>query len=478
MVLFSNISLLWSHTRNRIAAAAIVFSLFFAFFWLHRYPLNASWQIPSIVGHDKSDIKALVDVSQYFIDYPVKSDHFAELGKRVQVFRDWITSQDAGVAVKEEEADVIERTIAATFPFIRKPSDKKDNRPFTTLRQRYTPGSRGIVIPAGKGTFRYACHLVAAIRDIHHSALPIQVFHAGEEDLPKQYRDVITSLGSDVTTVDILTVLADETIELARGGWAIKSFAVLASTFEQVLLLDADAVFLQPPESLFEDAAYLETGTLLFHDRLLWKGGFKERHDWWERELSHKVPSLALNKSLVYNEGYAEEADSGVVAYDKRRLPLLLGLLHVCWQNSVSIRNEVTYKIVYGDKESWWFGLELSDALYAFEDHYGAIVGGIEIENGKPKVCGFTIAHVDKNNKLLWYNGSLLKNKVVNKTEYDVPSHWMLDATWVKGSAKADPSCMKDGEVRDLTELEKALLASTVELAQRVDSDIKSFVEF
>jgi hypothetical protein len=36
-----------------------------------------------------------------------------------------------------------------------------------------------------------------------------------------------------------------------------------------------------------------------------------------------------LSKSKVYNEGYAEEGDSGLIAMDKSRLAVFIGLLHV-----------------------------------------------------------------------------------------------------------------------------------------------------
>jgi hypothetical protein len=45
-------------------------------------------------------------------------------------------------------------------------------------------------------------------------------------------------------------------------SWAIKPFAALASTFEKVIVIDADSVFLQPPENLLSETGWQETGTL------------------------------------------------------------------------------------------------------------------------------------------------------------------------------------------------------------------------
>jgi alpha 1,3-mannosyltransferase len=125
--------------------------------------------------------------------------------------------------------------------------------------------------------------------------------------------------------VDILLVFDGTTLQLANGGWAIKAFAVLASKYEQIILLDADAVFVQPPEVVFAQHDYIETGALLYHDRLLWQHGFKDRHDWWKKQMENQVPSTTLLRYLVWMEDYAEEGDSGLVALNKGRLTGSLG---------------------------------------------------------------------------------------------------------------------------------------------------------
>lgn len=75
-------------------------------------------------------------------------------------------------------------------------------------------------------------------------------------------------MGPDITAFDVTSIFNDLNLKLANGGWAIKSFAILGSTFEQAILLDADSIFLQKPEAFFDNhPGYRETGTLLFHDR-------------------------------------------------------------------------------------------------------------------------------------------------------------------------------------------------------------------
>ncbi|KAJ9150310.1 Glycosyl transferase [Pleurostoma richardsiae] len=417
--------------------------------------------------------------AQHFNDFPIQPPYearFGELGGRLRILRQWIELADGTVPGQEQQQvqNATEAVTGSIFPFLRK--NKTTATPFSDLRRSFT-GERGIVIPTGSGTFRFACHSIVGLRRVLQTQLPIQIVYAGDDDLPADKRDALATLGEDsgvgkIEFLNILDVLDDETLQLASGGWAIKAFAVLASRFKQVILLDADAVFLQSPEALFAQKQYMDNGVLLFHDRKLWQHGFKERHEWWHAQVIHPGPQL--NKSLVWTEEFAEEGDSGVVVVDKSRLDVLLGLLHVAWQNTHAVREEVTYRMTYGDKESWWFGFELAGSTYAFEAHYGGIVGWQpgQIDSGEQKVCSFVIAHVDEHDRLLWYNGGLLKNKMTDPTTFEVPTHWTMDGEWVKGARKEDMSCMRDSLVRELTDQEKDVLQRSMDMAKSVDSEL------
>ena len=422
-------------------------------------------------------LHSISTTSEYFVNYPLPPSEFGKMGKRLQVLQDWIAaSENHRITAEQAEflRDRVDKTAISLFPYLRVPNQASDTS-LSHLRQRFEPGTKGIVIPTGQKTFRYACHLIGNLRDILGSKLPIEIVYAGDSDLPSEYRDFITQLSSNITTMDITQVFDDTTLDLPHGGWAIKSFAALASRYEQVLLLDADAVFLQAPEAILDHHnGYRTTGALLFHDRLLWQGAFKERHEWWEKQLEHQTPSQALSKSLVYNEGYAEECDAGLVVLDKSKLHVLLGMLHVCWQNTKLVREEWTYNMGYGDKESWWFGLELSGAEYSFEDHYGGMLGALNDDGSR--VCSFTIAHVDEHDKLMWYNGSLLKNKLVNATAFEIPTHWMMDGIWEKGATKPDFSCMKGAKIRETSEEVKEIIRDSVDRARDIDERIHGFI--
>ncbi|GAM87589.1 hypothetical protein ANO11243_056160 [Dothideomycetidae sp. 11243] len=469
----------FSSVRVQSRPIPALLALFMLMVLLYRY-----WH----VSGPAPELPLIADLEQYFSDYPIQppyKDTLGEVGRRLRVVGDWILAAEKtrDSTVKAALNLAIENTIAAHFPFLRDPlEDTFDYEseqsfspaPLAALRKSFKHGSAGIVIPCGEKTARFAGHLIVALRAVLRSKLPIQLVYAGDEDLSPSTRaklSLMVASGPALEFLDITSVFDDNSLDLRSGGWAIKAFAVLGSHYERVILLDADSVFLQPPEVLLKHGAMLRTGALLFHDRLLWKGAFKERHAWWRDQI--RRPSPAMNASLVWTEDYAEEGDSGVVVVDKSRLDVLLGMIHVCWQNSKEVRDEVTYKITYGDKESWWLGFELAGSKYEFEEHYAAIIGWEgEDPEGRTKVCSFVIAHPDEKNKLLWYNGSLLKNKQLKHMldVYEVPEKWMVDGEWQKGAKKEDMSCMVGEEMRNVTLQETRILTKMIDRAQEVDA--------
>ncbi|ODA79030.1 hypothetical protein RJ55_04620 [Drechmeria coniospora] len=436
---------------------------------------------------DDFDLGNITAIAQQHAESPIQppfKNQFWEVGQRSRNLTKWLWYGDqlhSRSGTKRKLVAAIEATAASIFPFITSSPMWPDSQtPLSDLRTIHRNGGRGIVIPVGGGeqAVRFAGHLISTLRRTLGSKLPIQVAYAGDADLAQDQRDALASLDPmrKIDFVNVIEVFDDTTLSLRKGGWAIKSFATLASRFEEVIVLDADAVFMQPPEVLYEQEAYLNTGAYLFHDRLLWQHGFRARHNWWKDQI--KEPSEALNRSRVWTEDYAEECDSGVVVLDKSRLSVFVGLLHIAWQNTREVRNEVSYKLTYGDKETWWLGLELAGSPYQFEQHYGSILGWRKdqppnVDELPNRVCSFVIAHTDARGRLLWYNGSLVKNKMVEPESYQVPNAWMVGGEWEKGGAKKDMSCMVKAKVKTLTLHEQRVLEHSIEEAKKVDWMLK-----
>ncbi|KAF7914826.1 hypothetical protein EAE99_010527 [Botrytis elliptica] len=426
---------------------------------------------PTLKPITEYEIKENSLVARHFIKVPVSEDDFGEMGRRTQILTKWL--MQIGVdgnptttkAFLEYEA-LVEKTIISLFPLIQRGTELPNQNPtsFANLRKSFVPGSRGIVIPTGIKTFRYTCHLILNLRSILKSTLPIQIIYAGNLDLPPQYRSALLSLFSThnigaIDFLDLTKILDDTTLQLSDGlsRWAIKPFALLASTFEQVILVDSDAIFLQPPEIILDThAAYAETGTLFFHDRLIGKNLYRYRHEFWRWQMKDHTPSRTFRKSRVMNENFGQEQDSGVVVLDKSRLGVLMGLLNACWQNTYVVREIITYRNTHGDKETYWLGMELSGVEYSFAEN--------------------AIAHVDEKGELLWFNGGLVRKKSDDegkRTFMDVEGdmRWALDGNWRwnQGENEWDAACMEGGAIGNLSLEVKEIIAGSVEVAKGVD---------
>lgn len=429
------------------------------------------------------DVAVIKQTSILFTNFPLTApykDQFWEAGQRLRTAGRWLSDLDRlnkRAAGRNDILHAIEAVALSLIPFL----VGRRGTPLQDLRSSFQEGSRGIVIPVGGGddNIRFAGHLITSIRVVFDCQLPIQIAYAGESDLSKRDRDIITALdaASNLSFLDVTSVFDDEKLRLAEGHWAVKPFAALASPFEQVIIMDADTVFLQSPEILYDQRAFKDHGAYLFHDRLLWQHLARDRHDWVRDQI--REPSPALLDSLFWTEEYAEECDSGVVVLDKSRPEVLMGLLHTSWQNTYEVRDEVTYKLMYGDKESWWMGLELAGSSYAFEKHYASVLGWdttCDSVGDEDCICSFTIAHLDDEDSLLWFNGSLLKNKRAVDREYEMPEGWMKEGMWQKGLWREDMSCMTGAPAQRLRKIESKALDLNMEAAESVDQFMDRFL--
>jgi len=204
---------------------------------------------------------------------------------------------------------------------------------------------------------------------------------------------------------------------------------------------------------------------------------FEERLGWIRHQMRKHEPSDTFQKSIAMREGYGQEADSGVVVMDKGRLNVLMGLLHVCWQNSKEVREKETYEWTHGDKESYWLGFELSGVPYRFAEEYGGAIG---YSSGNGSVYTSQIAQVDQYKKLLWVNGSLMKKKTdyggEHSREYYIPNKWMLGGNWTWTYMGEYMAMMNGSKEIDITRAERDILEQTIWAAKYVDRHFETLI--
>ncbi|KAJ1020739.1 hypothetical protein NDA16_004131 [Ustilago loliicola] len=239
-------------------------------------------------------------------------------------------------------------------------------------------GSRGIVMSLGYKGSVFASQFISIIREKHNNDIPIELYYYGDSDLPAKYRDYLTKTYRNVRCADLelLGLFDPDLVQLERQGFAIKPFALLATNFTEVMLADADAILLENPDKFFEEPGYLDTGTLFFHDRDHQRAGADYVvQEFMNNQLSLRGPSPRLAQTEFWTKKGIFEQESGIVVVDKRKTDVFVALLFTAWQNMGEIRKKTTYRIWWGDKETFWLAFEFASFPYYFVPRYAQAIG-------------------------------------------------------------------------------------------------------
>ncbi|KAG9774472.1 hypothetical protein KCU88_g5424, partial [Aureobasidium melanogenum] len=305
-----------------------------------------------------------------------------------------------------------------------------------------------------------AGHLIASLRRVHDSKAAIEVAYAGDDDLSPGKRAFLKTLDPELSFINLLDVFPTIQSDLLGGGWAMKPFALLASSYPRTILVDADAIFLSNPDIVFDAHPGLSrTGALFFHDRGAGSGRYTRGKQWLEQQMqaANISPSHHLtNKSLFWSGQVDYEADSGVVALDKSRPAIVLGLMFATWMNTKKVRDAVTYTMFHGDKETFWIAMELSGVEYSFDPWYAGAIGEItdreDWDEGDrqrasglgrqekeesvvlpepEKLCSDHMLHLDHSGQApFWFNGGMYRDKRTDTLELARMTHY-----WVGNSS-------------------------------------------
>ena len=125
---------------------------------------------------------------------------------------------------------------------------------------------KGIVttLTFGRVYFTNVYIALRVLRESVHSQLPIEVMYAAEDGPPPP--SIIAHMHAtfkDVKFIDLHNV-ADFPAGLNLKGYQIKPFAIMYSSFEEVLYLDSDIFPLVDPKWVFELALYKESGAVFW----------------------------------------------------------------------------------------------------------------------------------------------------------------------------------------------------------------------
>lgn len=240
----------------------------------------------------------------------------------------------------------------------------------TALHAHENAPSRGIIMAAADKYMHIALPTIAFLRLHHKSTMPIEVWHAGDE--LSEDAKALLSLFQPIQIRDIQEKY-NYPPEFFRG-FQIKGFICDATNFSEFILMDADVFLYMKPEELFDLPDYKANGAFFFRDKNSpWKkskNGFSysERRDFLLNLIPKPSSSLPEEWQFYWNEEGVNtkehrerhHVESGVVVINKKE--------HLQAIKCIKDLNEnfkETYKVVLGDKETYWMGFEMAKETYA-----------------------------------------------------------------------------------------------------------------
>ena len=128
----------------------------------------------------------------------------------------------------------------------------------------YASGTRGVVTTAGGA---YLPVLVISLRMLRRtgSTLPVEVFLASSSEYEGHVcRNILPSLNARCLIISDILDAVPGSVTITH--YQLKPFAMLFSSFEEILFLDADSFPIHDPEELFTSEPFISHGMVLWPD--------------------------------------------------------------------------------------------------------------------------------------------------------------------------------------------------------------------
>lgn len=218
--------------------------------------------------------------------------------------------------------------------------------------------TRGIILPAGK-SLRLGSAYVALqlLRETLQCHLPIEIWHlTGEIDT--HTKAVFETSFNSVTCRDATTATYPSHHKSADiRGYALKAFALYATSFTEVILLDADNLPVLNPALLFNSPEYLLHGNMFWPDLFAQplsrvSGIAAEAYQLlgWSEPWA---PNVVGNNSFMF-------AESGQFLLDRRRHA---DVVEWTWFINSYGDDGVYQQLMNGDKDSFLLAFALADKI-------------------------------------------------------------------------------------------------------------------
>ncbi|KAK9815073.1 hypothetical protein WJX73_006806 [Symbiochloris irregularis] len=203
----------------------------------------------------------------------------------------------------------------------------------------------GIIIAAGKALRLGNVYVSLSVLRRHISSkLPVEIWHVGSDELDAASRAYFEAQFAPLRCIDAETVPqpAHHRPPASLNGYALKIFALYATTLDRVLGLDSDCMITINPLNLFTSPPFREHGNLFWPD--LFRKGLE-----MVSGVSPKLYGLfGLRLPWEGQEQAFMWAESGQFLIDRSRH---WDVIEYLWL--LNTHADPTHKLAYGDKDTF-----------------------------------------------------------------------------------------------------------------------------
>lgn len=372
---------------------------------------------------------------------------FPWMSKKLPEFKKWDGSIHDGIpdmAKYNKEKDI--QPLAKSY----KTSSAQNNNNNCFIQSlKQSINGRGIVLSASDLQVNDMIALLRILRALNNK-LPIQVVHKGDltektvaklvsiardpkddfiESLYGNYSSVHGSIHplypkQEIWFVNVTDCISDN-YKHRFESYNNKYLALIFNSFDEMLLMDTDAVPFVNPDFFFQSPAYTTTQTWFFKDRLNNAMNVPQDVHLFKKLLPSTIDNLFFKIATptahtldlrFFKLNYKHLMESGILTLGRNaHFAGMLAAVQLSFWEPLSSKT-------WGDKETYWLGLSMmGDESYYFNKHgAGAIANdnsSISANDRKTKfsisACSVQPAHLssDDNQTLLWINSGFKKCK-------------------------------------------------------------------
>lgn len=302
---------------------------------------------------------------------------------------------------------------------------------------------KGLVVTANDRLVPELSGLLALLR-ITGNSHPIQIFHNNDLSLEsiRILNDIATepvmklpesipefTVPRKLPSLTLIFVDVSNTIDVRYkkyfSGFGMKLLAYLFNSFEEMIMLDTDSVFVQEIDTFFNSPEYALNHAYFFRDRDVNSFLYEGLVDYFKSYLNYdnEVHYLGLPRvtdETLNNRFFGSLArhymESGLFVINKKEK--FDGVVTSVVLQMFKLFSSSTH----GEKEFIWLGQEIMGNSYTFNTFPAIAIGSLSPDKGKisKELCTTHPAHLNADSELLWFNSGFLVCKVYESFYKDV----------------------------------------------------------